>query len=590
MNNSLALLVATLGSLCLLLQAGLAQDSGTQQVNLDELIDWKDMLSTPHAQFLSKMQEIEKRCSLSCRREGKELDVSYFFDPRAPRIEYGVFGELLRPSWAYFQWKSGELNYIRIAFDATQGRPGIDPLATLATLDKYFGIPHSVIQGDNFVWNHDGYRARFFKFSNADGHCIQFERASTKTDTPSNSPQSTTESAKALSANLDAFLNVATIWNTSPDAFEQLYTAKAADPKAQQKPPQFEWMNAEKSRARFSRQMFSNVETKLTMFAGSIKVEEAILEFVNGKAAKSTISFYNRGDSGDIEVKDFDRIFKTIGQSLGQVLKVAPKRQLNSTNAALPVAGWMWTSPQATALLEYNEYQVPGKVIKPEFLRLRLAAPGQTDYTMGKMVTGVQSMELVKRVTKKPDGEVYISGVPMVDQGQKGYCVAASCQRLFEYMRIPCDQHEMAQLVQVDADSGANVFGMQKSLAKIDGRFKVSFKPLVNPEQYYSGSSGKRRVSDKEFNSIVKEYVNKGVPLLWALELGRADEEPPLPGAGQTRGGHMRMIIGYKMENNQITKILFTDSWGSGHELKRMAAYDAYDVTIGLYSMAPRGL
>jgi hypothetical protein len=104
---------------------------------------------------------------------------------------------------------------------------------------------------------------------------------------------------------------------------------------------------------------------------------------------------------------------------------------------------------------------------------------------MGKMATGVQRMELQKRVTKTPEGDVYISGVPMVDQGQKGYCVAASCQRLFEYMRIPCDQHEMAKLVSVDAESGANIMTMQKSLAKIDSAFKVTFKPLVNPEQYY---------------------------------------------------------------------------------------------------------
>ena len=52
----------------------------------------------------------------------------------------------------------------------------------------------------------------------------------------------------------------------------------------------------------------------------------------------------------------------------------------------------------------------------------------------------------------------------------------------------------------------------------------------------------------------------------------------------------MRMIIGYKLEKNSVTQILFTDSWGAGHELKRMGAVDAYDVTIGLYSMAPRGL
>lgn len=389
-----------------------------------------------------------------------------------------------------------------------------------------------------------------------------------------------------LAADLDSLLNFPALWQWSADQFENNYVAKLEDEKAQKKPPQFEWLNSAKGRARFSRHMFSNVETKLTMFAGSINVEEAILEFVNGKAARSTISFYNRGDSGDIAVTEFDRIFKAIGKNLGQVMKVAPTRKLMSTNAALPVVGWTWTSPSAIALLEYNEYNVPGKTGKPEFLRLKLAAPDQANFAMGKMVVGVQSMELVKRVSKKPGGDVAISGVPMVDQGQKGYCVAASCQRLFEYMRIPCDQHEMARLVSVDAESGANVFAMQKSLAKIDEHFKVSFKALINPENYYT-SARKRRVSEKQFVSIVKEYAEKGIPLLWALELGRVPEIPPLPGAGQTRGGHMRMIIGYNLEKNQI---LFTDSWGSGHELKRMATLDAYGVTIGLYSMAPRGL
>jgi hypothetical protein len=389
-----------------------------------------------------------------------------------------------------------------------------------------------------------------------------------------------------LSANLDSLLNFAELWKWSLEDMEKSYVLKLENQEKQQKSPQFEWVSASKDRARFSRHMFSNVETKLTMFGGSIKVEEAILEFVNGKAARATISFYNRGDSGDIEVKEFDRIFKVIGQNLSQVMKVAPKRQMGSSNAALPVAGWNWTSPNGIALLEYNEYNTPGKVTKPEFLRLKLAAPNQADWSMGKMATGVQRMELLQRVKKTPEGDVYISGVPMVDQGQKGYCVAASCQRLFEYMRIPCDQHEMAKLVSVDSESGANIGTMQKSLAKIDGAFKVTFKPLVNPELYYA-NNGKRRVSEKEFLSIIKEYTDKGVPLLWGLMLGQKPEDPPLPNAGQISGGHMRMVIGYNLAKNQV---IFTDSWGAGHELKRMAMLDAYDVTMGLYSMAPRGL
>jgi len=388
-----------------------------------------------------------------------------------------------------------------------------------------------------------------------------------------------------LSANLDALLNFAELWKWRADSFEKNYVLKLENQDKQQKPPQFEWMSASKDRARFSRHMFSNVETKLTLFGGSIKVEEAILEFVNGKAARATISFYNRGDSGDIEVKEFDRLFKAIGQNLSQVMKVAPKKQMGSSNAALPVTGWNWSSPSGIALLEYNEYNTPGKATKPEFLRLKLAAPNQADWSMGKMAIGVQRMELLQRVKKTPEVDVYISGVPMVDQGQKGYCVAASCQRLFEYMRIPCDQHEMAKLVSVDSESGANIGTMQKSLAKIDGAFKVTFKPLVNPELYYA-NNGKRRVSEKEFISIVKDYTDKGVPLLWGLILGEKPEIPPLPNAGQTRGGHMRMVIGYNLAKNQV---IFTDSWGAGHELKRMAMLDAYDVTMGLYSMAPRG-
>jgi len=389
-----------------------------------------------------------------------------------------------------------------------------------------------------------------------------------------------------LAANLDALLNFSSFWTWTASDFEKTYTPKAAKNEDQKKPQQFEWLSSAKDRARFSRHMESEVETKLTMFGGSVKLEEAVLEFVNGKAARATISFFNRGDSGDIEVKEFDRMFKLVGQNLTQVMKVAPKRQILSGNAALQVSGWMWSSPGGIALLEYTEYDTPGKVTKPEFLRLKLASPNQADWSMGKLATGIQRMELLKRVTKTPEGDVYLSGVPMVDQGAKGYCVAASCQRLFEYMRIPCDQHEMAKLVGVQAEGGADVAIMQKSLAKIDGAFKVTFKPLVNPEMYYA-TNGKRRVSEKEFISLVKEYVDKGVPLLWGLALGEKPEDPPLQGAGQVRGGHMRMVIGYNLAKN---KILFTDSWGAGHELKRMAMLDAYDVTLGLFSMAPRGL
>jgi hypothetical protein len=325
------------------------------------------------------------------------------------------------------------------------------------------------------------------------------------------------------------------------------------------------------------------------MFAGSINVEEAILEFVNGKAARSTISFYNRGDSGDIEVTEFDRIFKAIGQNLGQVHEGRPKtRKLMSTNAALPcrrldVDKFANRRPR---LLEYNEYKVPGKPGKPGIPALEAGCAGSGQLCHGKNGRGSAEHGTGEACQQEAGWGCGHFWCPHGGSGPEGLLRGRELPASVRVHAHPLRSARNGALVSVDAESGANVFAMQKSLAKIDEHFKVSFKALINPENYYT-SARKRRVSEKQFVSIVKEYAEKGIPLLWALELGRVPEIPPLPGAGQTRGGHMRMIIGYNLEKNQI---LFTDSWGAGHELKRMATLDAYDVTIGLYSMAPRGL
>jgi len=389
-----------------------------------------------------------------------------------------------------------------------------------------------------------------------------------------------------LSADLDHLLNFAELWTSTRADFATRYTAKTDDATAE-KPPQFEWMSAEQDRARFSRKMFRNVETRLTMFGKSVKVEEAVVEFVNDRPARVSVCFYHRGDSGAMETADFERIFKTVGQSLNQALKSAPRSVLNPSAGASKLVSWGWNTPQVVALLEHNDYSPRasgGAAGQPEFLRLKLAAPSQADWTMGRLSTGVGRMGMAANVRKSADGDVHIANVPMVDQGDKGYCVAATCQRLFEYLRVPCDQHELANLVSVDAQSGVNIFSMQKSLKKVVGTYRVNFKTHINPELYYDNRR-QRRVSLQEFTGIVKEHIGKGVPLLWALELGKYKEDPPLPVSGQTIGGHMRMIIGY---NEAKKHIIFSDTWGAGHELKRMDLPSAWECSIGLYSMTPR--
>jgi hypothetical protein len=46
----------------------------------------------------------------------------------------------------------------------------------------------------------------------------------------------------------------------------------------------------------------------------------------------------------------------------------------------------------------------------------------------------------------------------------------------------------------------------------------------------------------------------------------------------------MRLIHGY---NENIQEILYTDSWGLGHNFKKMTAFEGWCMTVGMYAMIP---
>ena len=236
---------------------------------------------------------------------------------------------------------------------------------------------------------------------------------------------------------------------------------------------------------------------------------------------------------------------------------------------------------------DINARAAKGASSQPEYLRLKLAPAQNRDWSLGVKTLGstssiVTKASLLKNLRQTPEGATYIAGIPMVDQGDKGYCVVASCQRLFEFYQIPCDQHELAQLVGTTADRGTNSRLMEAGLNKIDSTFKTRFKALISPGM---DSRDRERLDAARFAKMIQTSIDEGIPLLWTLQLGRAEEVPPLSTTGQVTGGHMRLIIGYDPKTSQV---LFTDSWGAGHELKRMSLAGAYTPTDGLYTLTPR--
>lgn len=386
-----------------------------------------------------------------------------------------------------------------------------------------------------------------------------------------------------LVADLDPFVTLPDAYQLTPEDLEKRYPQGSWS-----RNPYFEWLDEDHRRALFQKKDLANLQVELRLLGGSLSAEEAIIDFEDGKFLGITLSLFNRGDGGSISAEDFEKRFLAMGRHLGEQLQVRPVKREGKPTQGLLTSGYTWISAQGKAILEHNS-EPAGQI---EFLRLRLArrnAGGIYEAALqsrsGAMIKLSQLPANVRRASG--DGDVYIRGLPMVDQGAKGYCVVASVQRLFEYYGIPCDMHQLAQVAGSDPNRGTSLLAINEELSRIDHLFKTRFTCLMVRQgprlvELLDGRYVGPTVPDSKFHEAIRKHVDQGIPLLWSLEVGQYPEEPPL--SEQASGGHMRMIIGYNQEKNQI---LFSDSWGAGHAIKRMNADDACQATHGLFVMKP---
>ncbi len=386
-----------------------------------------------------------------------------------------------------------------------------------------------------------------------------------------------------LKCALDGLLAFPQIWETTPDQLAKQYGGEKGE--------NIKWLTEDRTRAKFSRRLYSNAEIDLTLLGGEVPIEEAVVDFADGKLNVITLSIFNRGDGGTLSRPEFERRLKLIGGMLSKGLAGKAMEIKADKQQGLLAEGYRWNTPAGMALLECNEGALTSASI--EFLRLRVARKGATGGLAASMLTtrggaAVKLSDLPRNVRKDDKGNVVVGGLPMVDQGNKGYCVVASVQRLFEYYGMGADMHQIAEVSKADPKQGTSTLAMAQELDKIDFRFKTRLKILGMMDQ--SGGLVQverdfkvgRPVDEAAFLKLIRNHVDDGVPLLWSLELGRFPEVPNLQ--EQEGGGHMRLITGY---NDKDQTLVFTDSWGAGHEKKTMKMADAYRATNGLFVLQP---
>ena len=459
---------------------------------------------------------------------------------------------------------------------------------------------------------------------------------------------------KKRELNLDWLLTEENLFDQSADDFEKAVGIS-----------NFVWQEEERTHARFDPE-------KRDLRLNGVKVGETLVSLRDGKVNSVTISYLNKGDDGRIDrttyTKTIEKAKEAVAASGGSDMQEEnrPKNeQVTKATASL------WRGDNALFLLEHlfleaEEIRQDGWIwtipAHAEFVRLRILPPqNQLGSGVEKFRTSVSRAQLANMVARRGKKAI-IPGIPMVNQGSKGYCAMASLERVIRYYGADIDMHDLANLANTYGGTDPNE--MKETVHRVGRKLSMSskFPIFTKPKDMkrlattYNRAAKKKgltqapdsyrffyqadnellkelRADTTDFDRFEREivsWINRGIPVLWALHLGlywedhiegsyeanryavmqpEADEkdggmaeivkklderrkeeiekmrkEMPRP-PEYMQGGHMRLIIGYNLEDGQV---YYTDSWGPGHEKKKMSMKEAFTSTYALMVIEPR--
>ncbi|MBM4156708.1 MAG: hypothetical protein FJ221_17025 [Lentisphaerae bacterium] len=451
---------------------------------------------------------------------------------------------------------------------------------------------------------------------------------------------------------VERLFDEASAWDTAPGAAAKRWM-----------PLGFRWMDAARTDLRWfePRQAFlqhghlaTNLEGRLPdiQVLGERPIE-VVLRFRDDRLAGLSTVFYSRGDSGDTHVTNLLALARTVAGRLDAWTGAKGFVQRGDRRGeGAAVDRMIWVRGGVRLDLEWSSTRLSATETRPEFVRLQASKYDPSDQARlmggraaeeavgGASGSPASAQQMKQRVEVRANGDRVVP-VPMVDQGPKGYCVAAVLERVARFYGREFDQHDAAQLAGTSAEGGTTSGRLVEALRTMAGLMKMrctgrtdmdettSFlhkdrhaglqvpkdladtlkdynkeakragKPEVDIWQAFdSGDVGDvyrrfdkdifrkvrlaRRVDAEKFHRDVARTVDAGVPVVWSVLVGIV-AEPKLPGDGEV-SGHMRMIVGY---NATTREILYSDTWGAGHEEKRMAMDDAWVITKGTFVVTP---
>ena len=291
-----------------------------------------------------------------------------------------------------------------------------------------------------------------------------------------------------------------------------------------------------------------------------------------------TIMFANKGDSASTYLRsnaianaslkditdikrliqaDYDILKKTISEQLGK-----PSTQGFGEAGKAREFPLRWDY-QGTAFLLTER---PG-----EYCVLRILPSSSADQggKTSRIPDSAMRERMKNNVVHRPNGDVIIENIPMVDQGPKGFCVPATYTRVLLYAGVPADLYLLALLGRTDVGGGTSTIAMENSaraLAASYGRSITSVSPTLDLPK-------------------LETFFEKGIPLTWAMVVDekldrdlssrlrqRTESDPDawLKILAEKRkaarsikknlnNGHVCLLIGL---NRKTGELATSDSWG----------------------------
>ena len=372
--------------------------------------------------------------------------------------------------------------------------------------------------------------------------------------------------------------------------------------------PQLQWQSGEQKTLYCPGRLTNN------FCYGEEKVYDFQIETDNQQISALEITIFTRGDAGKLSRYELREKLKNLAAALANLTAGSRSRSFGKLGN-MRIQTERYTGKNLIAELEF----VSGKNDAPERITLKFKPLGSSGESFRNAIkTHVYSSSLSKKVIRK-NGEHYIL-LPMVDQGDKGYCVPATVSRVLLYYGSDMDMHSVARLLNANPQTGTNVQRTVNTLrdmvsklrVRFDERYQFEFmrdardyasfarrynriakkmkvdtipgrRPKGMPEMTYEVFKEIRNHRPiKDFHKYVKTCIDRGVPVCWSIMVFPTDKAAG--GEGKKIGGHMRLITGY-CDNGDI---IYSDSWGKGHEKKVISQADAIAITKRLFTLEPR--